>query len=457
MRARDHVSSRPTNKSKVLAAPVGKVYRAFRDARTRRRWLGDVKLDGAADGAGGGSVALRHRCLGEALTSLAHALLDEVPLVGRGAVDPLLCARFSRQITSMHTALCDRLGIALPIIQAPMAGGWTTPELVAAVSEAGGLGMLAGARLTADQLRSQIDETRRRTSRPFGVNFLLAPPLPPGPDEQRAFALLDRIRVRLGLPMPGPGGAAEPAAVSPEEGLEIALAAGIRIISFAMGSPGPHAAQVHASGALLMVSITTVREAHGAADAGADVIVAQGSEAGGHRSTFEAWPLDALPLVGTMALVPTVVDAVDAPVVAAGGIMDGRGIAAALALGAGAAQLGTRFLLAHESGTSPPFRRRLLEAGETDTVVTDLFTGRAARALRNAFVRAFAEESVPPLPWPHQAAAAMDIYRASLADDGDWAPLYAGQGLRLAAREQPAAEIVRELAAELERARNHTR
>lgn len=357
----------------------------------------------------------------------------------------------------MHTALCDRLGIALPIIQAPMAGGWTTPELAAAVSESGGLGMLAGARLTADQLRSQIGETRRRTSRPFGVNFLLAPPLPPGPDDHRAFALLDDIRGRLGLAVPAPGEATGPTAVLPEEGLEIALAAGVRIISFAMGSPGSHAARVHASGALLMASITTVREAQRAVEAGADVLVAQGAEAGGHRSTFEAWPSDALPLVGTMALVPAVVDAVAAPVVAAGGIMDGRGIAAALALGAGAAQLGTRFLLAHESGTPPAFRRRLLEAGETDTVVTDLFTGRAARGLRNAFVRAFAEEGIRPLPWPRQAAAAMDIYRASLADDGEWAPLYAGQGLRLATREQPAAEIVRELAAELERARNLTR
>ncbi|HEX2219983.1 MAG TPA: nitronate monooxygenase [Gemmatimonadales bacterium] len=356
----------------------------------------------------------------------------------------------------MHTALCNRLGIALPIIQAPMAGGWTTPELAAAVSEAGGLGMLAGARLTADQLRSQIGETRRRTGRPFGVNFLLAPALPPSPDEQRAFALLDGIRMRLGLPVPAPSEAAGPAAVSPEEGLEIALAAGVRIISFAMGSPEFHAARVHASGALLLASITTVREAQRAADAGADVIVAQGAEAGGHRSTFEACASDALPLVGTMALVPAVVDAVAAPVVAAGGIMDGRGIAAALALGAGAAQLGTRFLLAHESGTPPAFRRRLLEAAETDTVVTDLFTGRAARGLRNAFVRAFAEEGIRPLPWPRQAAAAMDIYRASLADDGDWAPLFAGQGLRLATREQPAAEIVRELAAELERARNPT-
>lgn len=356
----------------------------------------------------------------------------------------------------MRTPLCDSLGISVPIVQAPMAGGWTTPSLAAAVSEAGALGMLAGARLTADQLRTEIEETRRRTGRPFGVNFLLAPPVPSVEDEQPVVELLDRIRARLGLAPPQPAAAA-PTAASVEEGVEIALAAGVRIISFAMGSPAPWAPRVHAAGALLVSASTTVAEAEAAVRAGADVVVAQGAEAGGHRSTFEPSPLDELPLVGTMALVPAVVDAVGVPVVAAGGIMDGRGVAAALVLGADAAQLGTRFLLAAESGTPPSFRRRLLQAAESDTLVTDVFTGRAARVIRNAFARAFADEGIRPLPWPRQAAAAMDIYLASLADDGDWAPLFAGQGVRLARREQPAAEIVRELAIELERVRNSPR
>jgi len=351
----------------------------------------------------------------------------------------------------MHTVLCERLGVEVAVIQAPMAGGWTTPALAASVSEAGGLGMLAGARLTADQLRAQIEETQHRTRRPFGVNFLLAPPAAPEDDGPSARDTLDDIRRRLDLPSPAPGGGTTPAPVA--DGLEVALEARVPVLSFAMGSPAPWVERVHAAGAVVMASVTTVAEAEGAAAAGTDVLVAQGAEAGGHRSTFGVEGVDPLPLVGSMALVPAIVDAVGVPVVAAGGIMDGRGIVAALALGAEGVQLGTRFLLATESGASPGYRRRLLQAVETDAVVTDVLSGRPARALRNAIVRTFEERGTRPLGWPRQAAAALDIYRASLERDGDWAPLFAGQGLRLARREQPAGEIVRELVAEVRRVR----
>lgn len=349
----------------------------------------------------------------------------------------------------MHTPLCERLGISVPIIQAPMAGGWTTPALAAATSEAGGLGMLAGARLTPDQFRAQLDETRDRTSRPFGANFLVAQPAPAEQDGTAATEALDEIRRHLDLPPAA--GESGPAFVSVDEGIELALRAGVRIISLAMGSPARWAAQVHAAGAVLMASVTTVAEAEEAVAANADILVAQGAEAGGHRSTFT--PTDPLPLVGTMALVPAVVDAVRVPVVAAGAIMDGRGIVAALALGAEAVQLGTRFLLAAESGAPTAYRARLLEAIETDPVVTDVFSGRPARGLRNDYVRWFEERGVRPLGWPRQGTAARDIYRASLGSDGRWAPLYAGQGVRLARREQSAAEIVRELTAEVSRVR----
>lgn len=352
----------------------------------------------------------------------------------------------------MRTILCDLLGIEFPIVQAPMAGGWTTPALVSAVSEAGGLGTLAGGRITAEELRGQIEETRRRTGRPFGVNFLVPAPEAPGPDDFAALIVLRRIRVRLGLPPEPPPQAREPA--TPGEALEIALAARVPVISFAMGSPAPYVERAHAAGALVVATATTVAEAEEVAAAGADVVVAQGSEAGGHRSTFAPGKADELPLVGTMALVPAVVDAVRVPVLAAGGIMDGRGIVAALALGAVGVQLGTRFLLATESGTPPSYRRRLLEADETGTVVTDVYSGRPARGVRNAFARAFQESGARPLAYPRQGAAAADIYRASLADDGDWATLFAGQGLHLARREQPASEIVRELAAEIRAVRD---
>ncbi len=337
-----------------------------------------------------------------------------------------------------------------PVIQAPMAGGWTTPGLVAAVLEAGGLGMLAGARLTCDQLREQIREVRRGSSRPFGVNLLV-------PTVSRADAtgpvehpLLARLRERLGLP---PWPEAPPAPPSPDEALEVVLEEGVELVSFAMGSPAPWIERVHGRGALVMASVTSVAEAEEAAAAGTDAIVAQGAEAGGHRSTFAPRAPSGPPLVGTMALVPQVVDAVRVPVFAAGGIMDGRGIVAAIALGARGAQLGTRFLLAAEAGTPPAYRQRLLQADETDTVVTDVFTGRPARALRNRLVAEWEVAGERPLPWPRQGLAAADLYRASYAADGDWAPLYAGQGLRLARRVQPAAEIVAELRAEMVGAR----
>jgi nitronate monooxygenase len=351
----------------------------------------------------------------------------------------------------VRTPLCGRLDIAVPIVQAPMAGGWTTPELAAAVSEAGGLGMLAAARLTASELREQIADVRRRTSRPFGINFLVpasSDAVPP--DERPTLDLLGTIRRRLGIAESVPPAAH---AASVEVGVGIALQARVPVISFAMGTPAPYAGLVRESGTVLMASVTTVTEAETAVAAGAHVVVAQGAEAGGHRSTFAPSPLGSVPLVGTMALVPAVVDAVAVPVVAAGGIMDGRGVVAALALGAQAVQLGTRFLLATEAATPPAYRRRLLEADETATVVTDVFSGRAARGLRNDFVDAFAEAGAAPLPWPRQVAAAADIYRASLAGDGGWAPLFAGQGLRLARREQPAAEILHELVAEADRIR----
>ncbi len=348
----------------------------------------------------------------------------------------------------MPATLLSRLGIAQPIFQAPMAGGWTTPALVAAVANAGGLGSLAGARLTSADIRSQIEETRRRTARPFGINFLI----PTIPREDLAggleHPLLDVIRRRLGTNGP----AAQTAAyATPEEGVALAIEARVPIVSFAMGSPAPYVERLHAAGAFVIGSATTVAEALEVEAAGADAVVAQGSDGGGHRSTFPAREPADTPLVGTMALVPQVVDAVRIPVVAAGGIMDGRGIVAALALGAQAAQLGTRFLLAEEAGTPASYRRRLIDATETDTVVTDVFTGRVARSIRNAFVEEFARSGAKPLRWPRQTLAAMDIYRASLAADGDWAPLLAGQGLRMARRVQPAGEIVGELVEWLER------
>jgi nitronate monooxygenase len=228
----------------------------------------------------------------------------------------------------------------------------------------------------------------------------------------------------------------------------MAIEARVPVISIAMGSPARWSERIRAAGAVLVAAATTVADAEELERAGADVIVAQGAEAGGHRSLLAAEVPEPVPLVGTMALLPAIVDAVRVPVLAAGGIMDGRGIVAALALGAQGVQLGTRFLVAAESGAPPSYRRRLIAAVETETAVTTAYSGRPARGLRNAFLDAFESTAVGPLGWPRMGAAALDIYRVSLAADGEWTPLFAGQGVRLARREQPASEILRELVAE---------
>jgi nitronate monooxygenase len=317
-----------------------------------------------------------------------------------------------------------------------MAGGPTTAELVAAVSEAGGFGTLAGARVSLAALERAIVAVQTATTAPFGVNFQLVEP-ESGGDLDAVQAAIDPLRAELGLP-PGPR-ELDVVEVSVDEQVELCLARGVTALTFALGDPSRFLGR----GALVGATVTTVAEAVHVADAGVDFVIAQGAEAGGHQSTYDV--SGDLPLVGTMALVPQVVDAVRVPVVATGGIVDGRGVAAALVLGAGGAQLGTRFLLAREAGTAPAYRERLLRAVETDTVMTTSFTGRPARSIRNRFIAETA--GVMPLPWPRQRAAAGDLYSAALErGESDFHPLLAGQGLRGLRDGQPAAEIVAEVA-----------
>jgi nitronate monooxygenase len=336
--------------------------------------------------------------------------------------------------TFVSTTLCHLLGIRYPIIQAPMAGGWTTPELVAAVSNAGGFGVLAGARVSPETLRVDIQATKALTNRPFGVNFLLAPPEPGNRDVEtvqpcRLDGRISRFHPRRC-----------------RSSSRSSSRRGVSVLSTALGDPGDLIERTHARGMLVISMVTTVEEAVRVAERGADVVVAQGAEAGGHRSTFELGSGGEVPLVGTMALVPQVVDAVDVPVVAAGGISDGRGLLAVLALGAAGALMGTRFLLARESGAHPAYRKRLLDATEEDTLVTRAFTGRPARGLRNRFVEEYLSDGPEPLAWPLQSVAAGDIYGASQAADNEaLSLLLAGQGLRMLKKhDQGAAEIVGE-------------
>jgi nitronate monooxygenase len=349
----------------------------------------------------------------------------------------------------LHTGLCELLNIKYPVIQAGM-GGHTTPELVAAVSNAGGLGILGASRLTAQQLKDAIQKIKSLTNRPFGVNLVLAPPEPGNKDVALAQRFLDQFRQELNIPSSTPDAhhiQMPPAPVL--DHLRIILEEEkIPVLSIGLGDPTKLAEEAHSSGTKVMAMVTTVEEAVKVEKGGVDIVVAQGSEAGGHRSTFKLNTNgeDEVPMIGTLALVPQVVDAISIPVVAAGGIMDGRGLVASLALGAAGVLLGTCFMVARESGTFQAYRERMFAAKETDTVITRSFSGRPARSIRNRFIEEYRKSNSKPLAWPLQALAADDIYAAAQANSKtEYYPLLAGQGLRLLKKDQGAAEIIREI------------
>jgi NAD(P)H-dependent flavin oxidoreductase YrpB (nitropropane dioxygenase family) len=316
---------------------------------------------------------------------------------------------------SLRTALCERLGLGTPIIQAAM-GGASGPALAAAVSNAGGLGMLAPWRAEIDAMRQQIRATAALSRRPFGVNLNLE-----WPQEQRLQACLDE---------------------------------GVSVISLFWGDPAPLVAQAHAGGAVVLHTAASPAEALRAVKAGVDIIVAQGWEAGGHvRGT-----------IATLPLVPAVVDAVKpTPVVAAGGIADGRGLAAVLALGAAGAWIGTRFLASHEAEIHPRYRERLLQADASDTLYTGLFDvawpNAPHRVLRNSTVEMWEAAGRPPSgqrPGEGDVIASSKTvgpivrYRSytpgsDAEGDLDALSLWAGQSVGLVSKVQPAAEIVREI------------
>lgn len=315
---------------------------------------------------------------------------------------------------TLHTALCDLLHIEVPIIQAPM--GPATPALAAAVSNAGGLGMLGMGNRDPEGIRRVIAEARRLTDRPFGANFLLRPQ--------------EETDARLAA----------------------CLEAGVPAVSFFWNDPSPYIARVHDAGSLVMYTVPSAADARRAVDAGVDIIVTQGWEAGGHVRGQ----------VATLPLVPRVVDAVaPTPVVAAGGIADGRGMAAALALGAAGVWMGTRFLMSDEAATHPVHREKLLQASETDTVYTGLFDAGWSeaphRALRNSTINQWEAAGCPP---SGQRPGEGDVvghtadgrpiprYRslgpmAGTTGNVEAMALYAGQSAGLVTKSQPAGDIVR--------------
>jgi nitronate monooxygenase len=343
--------------------------------------------------------------------------------------------------------LAELLGIEHSIIQAPMAGGTTTPELVAAVSNAGALGSLGAAYLNPEQIVGAIADVRRLTSRPFCVNlFVSPPPPPPGSwDAGAILAFLSEHYAAVGLPAPELPNSFAP---DPEAQWAAVLAEEVPVFSFTFGVPDPALiSRFQAGGTRVLGTATTVAEARALADAGVDGVVAQGSEAGAHRATFAAGFEESL--VGTVALVPQVVDEVDVPVIASGGIMDGRGIVAAEALGAAGVQLGTAFLTTHEAGTSAAHRDAVLRSRDDQTVITRAFSGRPARGIVNSFIRQMSVPGAPePLPFPVQNALTGPMRRAAAQqNDADRLALWAGQGAPLA-RAISAGEVVERLVEE---------
>ena len=341
------------------------------------------------------------------------------------------------------------LGVDLPIVQAPLGGGPGTPELTAAVCEAGAFGIVGGGYLDPADLETAVRRTAGLTTRPFGVNLFLAPP-PRRTGSAAARERLAAVAAELGLAAEVPD---EPRGLpDPGEQLDVLLAADVALVSFAFGAPSRDVVvRLHDAGRLVAGTAQSAADARQLADVGVDVVVAQGAEAGGHRGGLGSGVGTAGDVPGLVALVPAVVDAVDLPVIAAGGIADGRGVAAALALGAQAAAIGTAFLRTAEAGTGAAYRQALADADETSTVTTSAFSGRTARGLRNAYVRAFDEGDpveVPDFPVMNYLSRPLRT-AAAAAGTAEAQSLWAGQGVGLT-RDLAAGELVAALVAETE-------
>jgi nitronate monooxygenase len=343
-----------------------------------------------------------------------------------------------------RTDLIELLGVTHPIIQAPMAGS-TTPAIVAAVSNAGGLGSLGCARDTADMLRAKGAEIRRATNKPYNLNFFVHKSPPPDPDGAARMARrLKPYYDELGL-----GAVPEPKAIYPDFDdsiVDALLELRPPVVSFHYGMPDREAvAALKKAGSVILSSATTAEEARWLEDAGADAVIAQGYEAGGHRGTREPSTDTGL---GGIALIPQVADAVTVPVIAAGGIADGRGIAAAFALGASGVQIGTAFLSAPESGINPLYRSALLRGGEMGTALTRAVSGRMARALRNRFIEEMRPHEDEALAFPLQYNMTGPLQAASLKKESDaMLALWAGQAVALN-RPMPAGELLETLVEE---------
>lgn len=333
----------------------------------------------------------------------------------------------------------------VPIVQAPMAGGPSTPGLVAAVAGAGGYGFLAAGYRTPAQLRDDIADTRALTGSPFGVNLFV--PSAPGDAALVAgyAALLEPEARRFGVALGEPRWEDD----GYEDKLAVVMAAHVHLVSFTFGCPTTTTIDaLHRADCRVAVTVTSAAEARTAVDAGADTLAVQGTEAGGHQGSFLDLAPNHRPLLGLMA---EIAGFADVPLIGAGGVMTGAEVAEVLAAGAAAVQIGTALLCTPEAGTSSPYRQALLDGRYADTIVTRSFSGRFARGLANEFALAHHAEAPQAYPEVHHLTRPLRA-AATRAGDASVPNLWAGTGWRQITTE-PAGTIIRRMAADAVRAR----
>jgi len=366
----------------------------------------------------------------------------------------------------LHSRICEMLSIQYPIVLAGM-GGASVPRLAAAVSNAGGLGVLGAAACSREELREWIREVRSLTDKPFGVDTLLPASVRRDPTdaagagkpsplelvgEYQAFAeefmrqegLTKVSRPRRGAKADAQGGPMFFSKEFFEEQMEVVVEEKVPVYAAGLGNPGPWMERMRDNGTKVMAVIGSVKHALQVAAAGVDVVVAQGHDGGGHNSP-----------IGTMALIPQVVDAMGGrvPVLGAGGIADGRGVAAAMMLGAEGAWVGTAFLATEEAGIQQFQKEVLVESGDADTVVSRSVTGKPARLVRNRWAQAWVDADKQPLPMPFQSMIAGPVLAAASQEQRkDIAPGFAGQGLGLIKAIRPAREVLNDLVSGAEQA-----
>ncbi|ODU79745.1 NAD(P)H-dependent flavin oxidoreductase [Novosphingobium sp. SCN 63-17] len=370
---------------------------------------------------------------------------------------------------ALNSRICDMLKIEYPIVLAGM-GGASVPALAAAVSNAGGLGVLGAAACAPERLRDWIRQTRELTDKPFGVDTLLPASVRRGKPPQSGAAPVDPMALAAeyrqfaadfmaseGLANADGEAARRAIGGRDAEGgpplfskeffeaqMEVVIEEKVPVYAAGLGNPGPWMDRLHANGTVVMAVVGKVQHAQQVVESGIDVIVAQGHDGGGHNSP-----------IGTISLIPQVVDAVGdrVPVLGAGGISDGRGVAAAFMLGAEGAWVGTAFLATEEAGIEDFQKEAIVEGGDADTVVSRSITGKPARMIRNKWADAWVAAGKEPLPMPYQSMISGPVMAAGIAARRkDILPGFAGQGIGLIHAVRPAAAVMAELVSDAESA-----